>query len=60
MPAVKLLERYDIWFITYETYAAVAVSGDIKPKLVEANLTYEAGLVRVQELGFSYALKPSF
>lgn len=58
MSQINLSNRYDIWLVTYATYAIVEVEGNKPPVLVERNLSFDVAKQQLVELGFGYCMKP--
>lgn len=50
--------KWNIWRVTYATYAQQAIDGDIKPQLIKRELSFDAAKRLVDQLGFGYCMKP--
>lgn len=51
---------YCVWKAHYATYEELAVQGEIKPQLVQKDLTFEVAQDLVKKLGFGYSIRPQY
>lgn len=49
---------WDVWRVSYRTYAEIDAMGDEPPRLIRANLPLGAASKLVEQLGFGHCMKP--
>lgn len=49
---------WNVWRVTYGTYADVARDGDTKPVLVQRDMSFDHARRLVDRMGFGFCMKP--
>jgi len=60
MTTLSSVSRWGLWFVTYGTYADVAVHGEVKPRLIKADLSWRSANQMLSEAAdrLGYCIKP--